>query len=1055
MRVDYKIAGYLPSNTILKAQIRKTNLSDWVDVRAISGYEPQQLLVDIPANIERGYYEIRILPQNSALKVLFGKEVENGFIYDSNIFTVIEPLKVKFISTTDSISIRKRDVVNLLLQASGGAEAYSSVYLGKSPFSISIKNSQNNNIYTINNENYVNGFGIFQIYMDTLTKTTTFEIQSATSPIECPNTQYVSKFKVKVDSSVRNIKISSDGLYDWYQPNSYICGGSSLTVPIWKSGVFNSNNQIKIFLSKYNSNNDFFEVPAIENGNNTVTFALPNSINLENYRVRAESTSPKTIGSVNRNMIYVPKQIPRVNLSGEFTIIAGSLIEFKANFGMLEASRNIIFTDGTNDFSFYVNASSSSFEKIFKITLPANTPAGTRYITTKNFSNSCGQAILTGSIQVNVLSIAPILISNPSNLCYSQSINGYSPTYDFNSNIAFSQNNKFKVRLFLKHIPSSPPVEYDAVLENGKISFSYSSVTYNDPNLVDLQIVSSDPYTVSNFLPFSNGTNPSVSLNTSSQVFKGSIANISYTFTGTPPFKVKVLEGEDIKIYTSSSTTMIISKVMDNSKLFRVIELEDATNCKSVYNQYNYGYAPSKLFIEVIQIAKPIEISKVNKTVFCQNDLFEININKNKNYSNYFVQISEIGTNNFIDIPANYNTDKISVLLPTTLKTNTKYDFRVKAVGVDTDVSYIYPYTILISASPSAAITGNATIIKNENQTAQLTFQMNGVPPYQVTYSDGTNSYNFLTYDSLYNLKVQPSVSKTYFLSSVKNACSYGITSGISNINVLSIKTNHLVGLDGICYGQTLIVPFSYEGNFNANNQFKIQLRKIDLSSNSQTGNYFTLDATVNGNALYATLPASMPFSSSDNKPYNIRVISSSPVVAGDYASNLTNINNQNVFVWGIEPVITLTANPSISPGESLDIDVNASGYSNFWYFKLTDGQNNFYYYPTSFPYKLTLNPTQNTVYTLTQFYSACGGIIGSPSSINVVIDPCPQSKIITSTILNGNKHFEAKETIEATNLIKTGSSVQYNAGNYLILSPGFQSELNSVFKAQIKGCDN
>lgn len=198
-----------------------------------------------------------------------------------------------------------------------------------------------------------------------------------------------------------------------------------------------------------------------------------------------------------------------------------------------------------------------------------------------------------------------------------------------------------------------------------------------------------------------------------------------------------------------------------------------------------------------------------------------------------------------------------------------------------------------------------------------------------------------------------------------------------------------------------------------------------------------------------------MPFSSSDNKPYNIRVISSSPVVAGDYASNLTNINNQNVFVWGIEPVITLTANPSISPGESLDIDVNASGYSNFWYFKLTDGQNNFYYYPTSFPYKLTLNPTQNTVYTLTQFYSACGGIIGSPSSINVVIDPCPQSKIITSTILNGNKHFEAKETIEATNLIKTGSSVQYNAGNYLILSPGFQSELNSVFKAQIKGCDN
>jgi hypothetical protein len=510
-----------------------------------------------------------------------------------------------------------------------------------------------------------------------------------------------------------------------------------------------------------------------------------------------------------------------------------------------------------------------------------------------------------------------------------------------------------------------------------------------------------------------------------------------------------------MKIYTSNSTSLTISKVMDNSKLFRVIEIEDATPCKGVYNQNIYGYSSSRQFIEVIQVAKPIEISKVNKTVFCQNDLIEINITKNKIYSNYFVQISEIGKNNFMDIPANYNADKISVVLPTTLKTNTNYDFRVKAVGVDTDISYTYPYTILISATPSATLTGNTTIIKNENQNAPLTFQMTGVPPYQITYSDGTDSYNFLTYDSLYTLKVQPSVSKTYFLSSVKNACSYGITSGTSNINVLTIKTNHLVGFEGICYGQTLIVPFSYEGNFNANNQFKIQLRKIDLTSNSQTGNYFTLNATVNGNALYATLPASMPFSSLDNKPYNIRVISSSPVVVGDYALNLTNTNNQNMLVWGIEPIISLTANSSISPGESLDINVNASGYSNFWYFKLTDGQNNFYYYPTSFPYKLTFNPTQNTVYTLNQFYSACGGIIGSPSSINVVIDPCPQSKLITSTILNGNKHFEARETIEAINLIKTGANVQYNAGNYLIFSPGFQTELNSVFKAQVNGCNN
>lgn len=1054
MRVDYKIVGSLPDNTKLKIQIKKINELQWIDLETVNGYEPLQLLGTIPNDVIKGNYEVRVLPENSEIKVLHGTETKAGFIYASNIFTIIAPLEVTLLSSLDSINIRKREGVYLRFQAVGGAENYTSTYLGKAPFSITLKNSQNNNTYTISNENYWNGIvGKYQIYIDSLTKNTTFEIQSVSSPIECSNTQFKGKLAINVDASTRDIKISSDGSSYWYQPVYNICGGTQLTVPIWKVGSFNADNKFKIFLSR-TDNREFFEVPTIDNGNNTVTITVPHTDRFENFYLRAEASSPKTLGAVSNSIIYVPKQIPSVSLSGEYNVIAGTTIEFKANFSMLEASRNIIFTDGTNEYSFFISDSSIPFEKTFKITIPTNTPAGSIYITTKPFSNSCGQAVLSGSIKVNVLTSPQIIISNPSNLCYSDTEKRYNPTFDFNSSLTFSPKNTFKARIINKNQPSSNPIEYEATLINGKISISYSGITYPSVNLNDIQIISTEPYAVSNFHPFANGTNSSVSVTASSIVPKGSTVNINYTFSGIAPFKMKVLEGENLVNLVSNSTTLSVSRVINNSMVFRVVELEDAV-CKEIFNQSFLGYYPTRLLIEAIQVARPIEITKINKTTFCQNDIIELDFIKNKLFSDYYVELNEIGKNDTVQIYATINGNRLSALLPPNLISNVKYQVRIKAIGDGTDVSFPYPYTILVSELPTATISGSTTLIKNENQFAQLTFQTRGVLPFQINYSDGINIYSLFTNDSVSTVKVQPSESTSYFISSVKNACSYGTASGIADVNVLSIKTNHIVGFDGICYGQTLVIPFSTKGKFDSNNQFKIQLRRLDASASNQTENYYTLDATLNGNALYANLPISIPFSAINNKPYNIRVISTQPAIVGDYAPNLTNTENHNMFVWGNEPVISLSGNPSISPGESFDLNVNVNGSSNFWYFRVNDGQTNFYYYPTSFPYKLTFNPAQTTTYTINQFYSACGGIIGNPSALSVTIDPCPSTKIISSTVTNGNKHFEAKEMIEAQNQIKTGAKVEYNAGKYLLLTPGFRAELNAVFKAHIKGCEN
>jgi hypothetical protein len=45
--------------------------------------------------------------------------------------------------------------------------------------------------------------------------------------------------------------------------------------------------------------------------------------------------------------------------------------------------------------------------------------------------------------------------------------------------------------------------------------------------------------------------------------------------------------------------------------------------------------------------------------------------------------------------------------------------------------------------------------------------------------------------------------------------------------------------------------------------------------------------------------------------------------------------------------------------------------------------------------------------------------------------------------------------TIIATNKVSSGANVSYQAGKSITLSPGTEISNGSVFKAEIKGCDN
>jgi hypothetical protein len=56
---------------------------------------------------------------------------------------------------------------------------------------------------------------------------------------------------------------------------------------------------------------------------------------------------------------------------------------------------------------------------------------------------------------------------------------------------------------------------------------------------------------------------------------------------------------------------------------------------------------------------------------------------------------------------------------------------------------------------------------------------------------------------------------------------------------------------------------------------------------------------------------------------------------------------------------------------------------------------------------------------------------------------------------LTGIEDYESSDYIESVQRLLMGSSVEYNASDYILLNPGFEVQVGADFEAFIDGCDN
>ena len=96
-----------------------------------------------------------------------------------------------------------------------------------------------------------------------------------------------------------------------------------------------------------------------------------------------------------------------------------------------------------------------------------------------------------------------------------------------------------------------------------------------------------------------------------------------------------------------------------------------------------------------------------------------------------------------------------------------------------------------------------------------------------------------------------------------------------------------------------------------------------------------------------------------------------------------------------------------------------------------------------------------NTYYVKAMTLEGCTQV--KPIIVVVVSSPCPNELVLRNPAdnINGTETKKAAVLINASNKLSSTSKVTYEAGGSVTLNPGFETSSGSVFKAEIKGCDN
>lgn len=312
----------------------------------------------------------------------------------------------------------------------------------------------------------------------------------------------------------------------------------------------------------------------------------------------------------------------------------------------------------------------------------------------------------------------------------------------------------------------------------------------------------------------------------------------------------------------------------------------------------------------------------------------------------------------------------------------------------------------IYSAVPTAVLSGNQTICNTSS--ANLSVALAGVPPFEVTWTDGTTptALSGIT-SNPYIIQVTPGASTTYSLTFTRDNCQVGNASGTAEVTVdpSNPPTATLSGSQSICPG--------------ANATLSVALTD---------GTSWDFQYTDGTNSVHVTGITSSP-----------ATFQVSPAATTTYS--LTSVNNQTcsgtpsgaavVHVHAI-PVATLTAANTICTPASSVVSIGLTG-TGPWSVDYTDGVT-----PvtvtgiTASQYTFSVTPSATTTYSVTSVSDAnCTSTAGSSDVLTVNVTPtatisgnqtiCSGDAVSLSVTLTGVQPWDLTYSAGSTTVNQTG----------------------------------
>lgn len=372
--------------------------------------------------------------------------------------------------------------------------------------------------------------------------------------------------------------------------------------------------------------------------------------------------------------------------------------------------------------------------------------------------------------------------------------------------------------------------------------------------------------------------------------------NLNYTVDGPP--SGNIVFGDTIRfISVEIPTGDPFSFLVDDSNLCGPIEVSGIHACDCISEAGTINTVPLDIC--------------VNDTAFItENNDFVLDDNDTINY------VLHRGSGSILVDPIDTSASPYFTYDSLKLETETIY-YLSRVVGdsllnkrdsvdlshICTKVSVGVP--VIFHALPSVSMTGDTTICAG--QTANLNFNLNGAPPFNVNYLQDGNPANFNLTGSGVTTVGPFNDSITYNLTHVidNNGCQTPSTDQVV-INVNPIPTSTLSTITpSYCYGDSAYLRFTQTGNGPWSIQVFNGLDTISLTNTLKTDSLLVKDTTSTTYSVVQVDDATHP-------------------------ACISNSVSQLTFTVNPIPEALLTGNTAICSGDSTPIFIDASGNGPF-----------------------------------------------------------------------------------------------------------------------------